>query len=70
MIKPDEVEVGSIVKASNSFGLVYTVDAIVNGKYTLVHNTGELVMKGGKMVDETFTYEDIALSEITEVFGK
>lgn len=65
--KSKDVQVGSFVECSNSFGISYIVEEKFDNHCTLVHNTGNLVMEGGKWVGEQYRYEDVEYSEITKV---
>jgi len=67
MIYREDIKIGSVVKSTNQWGYHYTVTAIVNGEYTLSHNTGEMVMKGGKLVQDIYEFPGIDFEAITEI---
>ena len=61
-MKLEDVKVGMVVKGSNMFGLNYTVTGVDGRRVCVEHRTGRKVMKGGKIVDEVFTYKVAARS--------
>ena len=55
-MKLEDVKVGMRVRGQNMFGCLYRVTKIDGRMVGLEHRTGNLVMRGGKRVDEVLTY--------------
>lgn len=55
-MKLEDVKVGMRVRGQNMFGCLYRVTKIDGRRVGLEHRTGNLVMRGGKRVDEVLTY--------------
>lgn len=55
-MKLKDVKPGMTVRGQNSFGLLYRVTQVYGRKVEVFHCTGRKIMRGGKLVDEVFSY--------------
>ena len=69
-MRVNELAVGMEVKCTNMFNLTYKIVKKNKTTLWLEHYTGNTIMRGGKRINEIFTYKNVRSHQIKKLITK